>query len=126
MFDDANRYSNPCIAIDISNTLIDKRTGNPIYAVVDIYHMARSMGIPVFIISAREPYDRRRTYEQMTLCGTVDIEDYYLVGKGNNAIGKLNARIDIYNRGYTILYNIGDADTDFYGGYYIHGIKVSL
>lgn len=124
MFEDADRYINPCIVLDISDTLIDKETGLPIWNTVAIYHMARANGIPVFIVSAREPYDRKRTYEQMALCGCLDVEDYYLVGKSNNALNKLHARMDIHARGYTILYNVGDADTDFYGGYYIYGIRV--
>lgn len=119
---------NPVVVFDIDDTLIDSQTGERIEAIYTVYNYIKSLGIPIFLVTARDPISKMETRRQLANLNITGYQGLYLVGhndvfddKGDR---KANVREMLEARGYSILLNIGDDPDDFKNGYYLYGVKL--
>jgi hydroxymethylpyrimidine pyrophosphatase-like HAD family hydrolase len=115
----------PCVVFDIDDTLICSRTGTVIVPMLILYQRILSMGIDIYIITARLPRYLRSTLKELESHGISGYADIYMVGyDGDKAMKKSIVRELIEDRGYDIILNIGDDPGDMMHGHYVYGIKL--
>lgn len=89
-------------------------------ATMELYRYARSKGVAVFFITAREEQERAVTERLLQQAGYTDYQELVLKQNGDqssSAIYKSGARRRITEKGYSIVVNMGDQETDLEGGY---------
>lgn len=119
-------FSNTVIVYDIDGTLLDTN-GNPIGPIIDSYIYAKSKGMIPVIITARPAFEKNimHTREQLSNVGVTEYKYMYFMplDKEDQALYKLNARKNLFERGYRVAMSIGDMPWD-YGEYGGIGVKV--
>ena len=116
-----------CVVFDIDDTLIQSRTGRVIYYIKKLYDFFINNGVKIFLLTARDPYYRENTITQLRRLEITGYKDLFMVGSKDRGRMKMSMRKMIENdRGYTILFNVGDADSDFSGGYFDVKVKVPI
>ena len=95
-------------------------TAPAIKPVAELFHLARSLGIAVFLMSGRHEDVRAGTEQNLREAGLGDYAGLAL--KPRNSPGttesfKTATRKKITEDGFTILLNIGDQQSDLNGGY---------
>src|SRR3990167_1725340 len=111
---------NPVVIFDIDGTLIDYQ-GFPIIPIVDLYSEILERGIHVGIITARRHTDQEKTLRILEKHGIRDYTFLYLMNYEviqDPARYKLEARFDIFSKGFYPIMSIGDMpwDIGMYGG----------
>lgn len=116
-----------CVIFDIDDTLIQSCNGRIIYHIKGLYDFFIQNGVKVFLLTARDPYYRDNTVTQLRRLGICGYKDLFMVGSKDKGRVKKNVRKMLEEeRDYTILFNIGDADSDFMGGYFDVRVKVPI
>jgi predicted secreted acid phosphatase len=110
------------IVLDIDNTALETsyRPGltspanRPVLAVA---RLAKARGAAVFFVTARPELIRLITQHNLRSAG-YEIDGLYMKRDfSSDQVHKTNARIAIERRGYAIVANIGNRDTDLAGGH---------
>lgn len=106
----------------------------PIKPTLDLFHLARSLGVSVFFITGRGENERAATEKNLRLAGYVDRDGsngwvkLYMRRVGANppsaADFKAPDRATIASSGYTIIANVGDQESDLAGGYAERAFKL--
>lgn len=120
-------YENPAVVFDIDDTLIDSRTHKVIPSMLVLYNRVKRLGIPIFLITARDPSSRSYTVNQLRSVGVTGYKELFMVPNHEFHIkGKSKAKIrkKILSMGYTVFLNIGDDPTDFVDGGFIYGLRL--
>lgn len=94
--------------------------GVPIAPVVEVYRAARARGVAVFFLTGRKTTDRPGTENNLRSTGLGDYAELHLkpVGfAGTTQLFKTRTREEITARGYTIIANLGDQQSDLDGGF---------
>lgn len=121
-----SKFSGPSYVIlfDIDNTLINFATGKIILAVKNLYSYCLSKGFTIFILTARPSILYLLTKIQLSLGG---VYGYKLLMAPSiytslSALSKYKAsqRELISRKGYSILLNVGNKESDFSGGFYMN------
>lgn len=110
---------NPCIILDIDDTIINSLTNEVNIDVMNVYNLAVSRNIKVFIITARNFYGLSYTYKQLHDIGITDTPIYFMdIYERNIPEYKKNRRKLIKDLGYNCIISIGDMSWDIgeYGG----------
>ncbi len=103
------------IIFDIDSTLIDVYDNivNPVYKV---YIKALQKGINIFIITSRKGTEDMINYtkEQLESHGILNYKYIYFMNpkKVDVKLMKLKSRKNIYDRGYNVIYSLGDSEWD--------------
>jgi acid phosphatase len=87
---------------------------------LELFEYARSNGVAVFFITAREESERSATARLLSQAGYDGYQELVLKTNGDHsssATYKSGARRRITEQGYSILVNVGDQQTDLDGGY---------
>ncbi|MNK66938.1 HAD superfamily, subfamily IIIB (Acid phosphatase) [compost metagenome] len=126
---------------DIDDTLIDSYTKNVIEPVLELYQYCINIGMPVFIITARDIKYQGFTERQLIKKGIRGYERMYMIDYKrimNENVGlkfedvmnkrgyiKSRYRLDIRDSyKYHVLLNVGDDDKDFEGDIFEVGVKL--
>jgi predicted secreted acid phosphatase len=116
-------YNSPAIVFDIDGTLIDDTTYQPIDYITSFYNYCLSLGLTVFIITARPSTNNnvKHTTDMLHDNGISGWKGIYFARDRSVDIPgyKLKSRKHIYDRGYTVLMSLGDNwfDIGKYGGF---------
>ena len=105
----------------------DMGRGEPIRPVLDLYRKARALGVAVFFVTGRQEAQRAGTERNLRAAGYEGWEGVVLRPEGPRqptAEYKSGARAAIEAKGYTIVANVGDQDTDLAGGHAEKGFKL--
>jgi hypothetical protein len=111
----------PAIVFDVDSTLLDPEN-KVIKPIRTIYHYARMLGLSVIIITSRAGIQEviDLTWQQLKVAGITDIEFCYFRQPTtyNNWSFKRNSRLNIHERGFTVVMSLGDEPWDIgeYGG----------
>lgn len=113
------------IVLDIDNTALESAYGvtrnsitSRVEPIAELAGLADSLGAAVFFVTARTESDRARTLANLEAAGYPIAGLYMQSGySGSLQAYKTGARIDIEERGYTIVANIGNNYTDLAGGH---------
>lgn len=93
----------------------------------EVYRTARRLGVEVFFITGREEASRAATARNLRAIGCGDYEALICKPKeatGSSGAFKLKERRRIAAEGYAIIANIGDQESDFFGGVAQRNFKV--
>ncbi len=86
-----------------------------------LYNFAKQHHIAVFFITGRHPDIRQNTITNLTATGFKDWEDLYMKPADYNKKSvvpfKSHVRKEIAAKGYDIVLNVGDQESDLKGGY---------
>jgi hypothetical protein len=100
---------------------VSERSAKPLQPTLDLYRYARRQGVAVFFISGRSEGGRPATEENLRRAGYDDWAGIYLRDPSDQAPSvvpyKSSSRRAIEQRGYTILLNLGDQQSDLDGGH---------
>ena len=115
---------------------IDSKRDRPIAPTLDLYRQARKKGLQVFFITTRSEAQRLATAANLRTAGYDGFDDEELIMKPDELDSAKNPRViacfksqapaacfktekrgEIVDRGYTIILNMGDQDSDLSGGY---------
>lgn len=125
-----SQYIGPLNAVifDIDNTLIEFKTGRSISPVKSLYDYCISREFTIIILTARPSFLYLFTLTQLFLLGFHSFE-LILSNKihtNSSSIGsyKLKQRERIQRRGYHILLNVGNKESDFQGKSYQYSCSV--
>jgi hypothetical protein len=111
----------PVIVFDVDSTLMDHEN-QVIKPIRTIYHYARMLGITVVIITSRVGNAEviNITRQQLKAAGVDEVGFWYFRKSTtyNHWSFKHNARLNIHERGFTVVMSLGDAPWDIgeYGG----------
>lgn len=98
-----------------------KNDATVIKPVLQLYNMASRSGVDVFFVSSRPNKLRAYTIKTLQNVGYVGWKGLYLPNEEEKQIGsqkyKTNIRKILIEKGYDIVLNVGDQDTDLIGGY---------
>ena len=92
----------------------------PIKPVLDLYDFAKSKGVSIFFLTGRYDTSRESTSSNLTAAGYAGWTDLLFRPSGNSqtaAIMKAGVRRGIEQKGYKIIFDIGDQLSDLAGGY---------
>jgi len=110
------------VVFDIDNTLIDLRTGKLIPSTKFLYDYCLLKNYTIFIVTARPSILRLPTMLQLSLLhvrpDTLVMPQGVLSDRESLSKYKVRERERIQRKGYHILMNIGNKESDFSGGYY--------
>jgi hypothetical protein len=112
----------PAIVLDIDNTALEAyySPGLTVPAtkpVLAVAQQAKASGAAIFFVTARPEFLRWWTESNLTSVGYKADGVYLKNGFVADQAQKTAARTDIEKRGYTIVANIGNNDTDLAGGH---------
>ena len=113
-----------CVIFDIDDTLINTYSGRVIEPMKELYNFFVRKGIRVYILTARDPYYRFSTEDQLGRNGINQYKELFMVGNTSKGREKRMVRKMIESKGYKILFNIGDSDSDFEGGHSLYKVKI--
>jgi acid phosphatase len=85
-----------------------------------LFDAARSAGVKVFFVTGRHEFEREATESNLSSRGYHGWEAVVMKPNGDGtvaAIWKAGARADIETRGFTIIANVGDQQSDLDGGH---------
>ena len=112
-----------CIIFDIDDTLISSIDNKIIKHTFAVYNYCVKIGLPIFIITARNALQSNIKYTQKELekHNIINYNSIYFRPINNFDIFqyKYNCRKDIYDKGYFCIMSLGDQLTDIgeYGGF---------
>lgn len=90
-----------------------------------VYERARQMNIAVFFVTGRLPSLQGLTVQNLNAVGYSDPTGFYMKPSGEGTIPfKSGARADIESKGYRIIANIGDQESDLSGGHADRSFKL--
>lgn len=96
--------------------------------VLKLYNDVHQLGLPVFFVTGRKEHLREITVINLNAAGYHDWTGLYMrpEADGHKTIGayKTDIRREIEESGYEIIFNIGDQDSDFIGGYSDRNFKL--
>ena len=112
----------------VMNTLENQFNDPAIKPTLDLYRYAIAHHVTVFFITGRLPSDKKATKANLQKAGYYRWKKLYLEPQNMNATSaalyKANIRKKITDKGYTIVLNIGDQESDLRGGYAEHHYKL--
>ena len=100
---------------------------DPIKPTRDFYNFARNNNIAIFFITGRNESSRSVTTYNLKLAGYPSWQHLYM--RPNNLVGsavpfKTSVRKKLTQKGYEIVLNIGDLESDLIGGYSDMTVKI--
>jgi predicted secreted acid phosphatase len=101
--------------------------GTAIKPSLDLYNLAKSKGIDIFLITGRPEAQRDHTASNLTREGFTDYKQLILKPAGfagTTVAYKAGARKTIEDQGYDILATVGDQYSDLAGGYADFAVKL--
>jgi len=115
-----------CVAVfDIDDTVLISSTDNIITPVKTLYLKLLNLGIEIHFITARPPCVRLYTENQLKILGFSGYTKLHMItwtNLVNKGMRKFYKRRDIEEEGKVIWMNVGDDETDFWGGLFIHAV----
>lgn len=93
----------------------------PIPEMVSLYKWVRLQGFKTLILTGRKESLRNATIKNLARIGITDWDLLHFKptkGRVDTALYKMNIRKSVYDSGNIIIANIGDQESDFYGGYF--------
>lgn len=102
------------------NEWIKKSQAAPILPTLELYQWTRSKNITVFFITGTEEKLRAPLTTSLQKAGYTSWDSLYLRPNNNHdpaSVYKNKVRKEIAQKGYYIIANIGDQESDFAGGY---------
>ncbi|MFL4945971.1 HAD family acid phosphatase [Streptomyces sp. MMS24-I31] len=115
------------LVLDIDNTSIATHydPGKPVEPILDVAEYAHEHHASILFATNRMSSDRDDTLKQLKNAGyTVDGLCMRTDKDDSKADVKLGCRKHFEGKGYTLVANIGNRDTDFKGGHYEKGFKL--
>jgi hypothetical protein len=122
----AGNAAKPALVLDIDNTSIQTHYGwpRPVRPTLRVAKHAVALGYTVFFVTGRTQGSADGVRPQLTAAGYV-YADVYGRPKGQGlAVSKQANRARIVARGYTVVMDIGNRNTDLWGSNVGHGIKL--
>jgi hypothetical protein len=90
-----------------------------------LYEKARHKGYEIHFITARSPSTREGTVRNLQQAGFGNFHSLVMKPNGiQPGSFKAAARKALFDQGLEVLVNVGDADSDFEGGWFHRGLKV--
>lgn len=89
-------------------------------ATLELYNFARSRGVAVFFISARDESERQQTMANLSKAGYPEYQELILKNESSPRISaeyKAGQRRRLTEQGWSIVVNLGDQQSDLDGGY---------
>lgn len=115
-FSKIKRGEKDIVIFDIDGTLVDDES-ICIIPVIELYRYLRSLGYPIYIITARlnTPYNYKFTVNMLLMCGIKDYMGIFMRPPGDIDLYayKEKRRKYLVNRGYNIVASVGDMPFDF-------------
>lgn len=108
------------INLDIDNTMLASGydAGEPVGPTLAFAKRARSLGVTVFVNTARKQSRRAGTLRQLAAAG-YRIDGLCMAAAGETVkVSKKQCRASFRARGFTLVANVGNSRTDFLGGGY--------
>jgi len=120
---------NPAVVFDIDDTLIDSVSERTIHSIHRLYDVVQQLGIPIFLVTARDPRYRAYTQRQLQRSNITGYQELLMIPLNRNrnrGLAKAEHRKYIESLGYRILMNVGDDPKDFINDTSIFQIKLPL
>ncbi|WP_158893918.1 HAD family acid phosphatase [Amycolatopsis anabasis] len=116
----------PAIVLDIDNTSLETEynPGKANKPVLAVEKHAKDLGMRIIIVSARKVGGERESLAQLRRAGYAPDEICLRKSGEHKEDGKLRCRKQYAADGFTITANIGNRDTDFYGGYFDRAFRL--
>lgn len=110
-----------CLSAVDDRAVVMRAELKPILPTLKLFRLARQKGVAVFFITGRPEITRRFTEKNLKRAGYEGWAGLYLHPTGvpydSEAPVKTAARKEITQRGYAIILNMGDQESDLAGGY---------
>jgi predicted secreted acid phosphatase len=107
---------------------VNGHTDPPIQPVLELYRESRRLGVKVIFITGRRTPLAERTRVTLTAAGYADPDGIYFRPEADREKSlvpfKRATRSQIAERGFTIIANIGDQESDLAGGYAERTFKI--
>lgn len=89
-------------------------------ATFELYQFARSKGVAVFFLSARDESEREQTVQNLSKAGYTEYQELILKNESSPHVSadyKAEQRRRLTEQGWSIVVNLGDQLSDLQGGY---------